>query len=240
MSCTFTLSEYSSELSCDFYPPIYLSNDSSYGLALLGFYTYNSIFNVDETNNCFICIIPPKKTQTVYIPPGAYEISDLNRIITDFFKKLSDDTDENVFALHANNNTLKCEVTCNYDIDLNCKNSIANLIGFEQKKYIKKHKHVSTFPVNIMKTRIIRIDCNLTAGAYLNSVASHTIFEFDIDVEPGYKLTKEPKNIIYMPVIPTGRQFIDTITLRILDDNGDLINFRGEKVIVKLELKKLT
>lgn len=105
--------------------------------------------------------------------------------------------------------------------------------------YAANISHESALTVDIMKVRIIRVDCNITSGAYVNGEQAHTLYEFDIDVEPGFKLSKEPQNIIYMPVTPEGRQFIDNITLRILDDNGSLVDFRGEKIIVKLELKKL-
>ena len=90
-----------------------------------------------------------------------------------------------------------------------------------------------------MKVRIIRIDCNIISGAYLNSTEIHTLFEFDIDVEPGYKIRKEPQNNIYMPIIPDGRQFLDNISICLLDDDGDLIDFRGEKIIGKLKLKQI-
>lgn len=42
-----------------------------------------------------------------------------------------------------------------------------------------------------------------------------------------------------MIIRPGGRQFTDNITLRILDENGALVDFRSEKVIVTLKLKKL-
>lgn len=240
MSYTFTLSGHSSELSSEFYPPIDLSTTSKYGLALLGFYTYNSIFNVDESNNCFgFSKSVEGPYDTIRIPPGAYEISIINNIIQDALKSTTKNKNDNIFSLYANNNTLKCEIQSTLHLNLNYPNSIAQLIGFEKKIYEKNLKHVSSLPVNSMKVRIIRVDCNITSGAYINSEASHTIFEFDIDVEPGYKLSKEPTNIIYLPVIPESRQFIDNITLRIVDDNGNLINFRGEKIIIKLELRKL-
>lgn len=82
--------------------------------------------------------------------------------------------------------------------------------------------------------RIICVDCNITGGAYVNGTESHFVLEFDIDVEPGFKLTKEPRNIIYMPIRPHGRQLIDNITSRLLGDSGKLIDLN---IIIKLELK---
>lgn len=240
MSCTFTLTGRSSVLSSDFYPPIELCRSNQYGLALLGFYSYNSIFNITERNNVFAY----KKNVTgrsikITIPSGAYEISDIEKVMITSLQTSAKDNDEKILSLEANNNTLKCELKSKYFIDFSDEKSIGKMLGFKSEVLKSGEKHESSSLVDIMKVRIIRIDCNITSGAYLNSQECHTLFEFDIDVEPGYKLSKEPQNIIYMPLKPNGRQFIDNITLRILDDNGHLIDFGGEKIIVKLELKKI-
>lgn len=66
------------------------------------------------------------------------------------------------------------------------------------------------------KVRIIRTDFSMTSCAYANIVQVHTIYEFDIDVEPGFKLTKEPQNIIYLPI--NRRLFTDDIKLRVLNE----------------------
>lgn len=239
MSYTFTLTSRLSELSVNFYPPIELDGGSRHGLGLIGFYSYNSIFNVDETNNIFRYRVSAKDTfSTVHIPLGAYEIDE---IYAAMLKAMNIDGKNyaQIFTLRANNNTLKCEILSKYEIDFRQSNSIGSLLGFERINLKPNKNYESTLPVDIMKVRMIRVDCNIICGAYLNAEQSHTLFEFDIDVEPGYKLTKEPPNIIYLPVRSEKRQLIDNITLRILDDNGDLIDFRGEKIIVRLELKKV-
>lgn len=245
MSHTFTISSCSSVLSADFYPPIELDSTANYGLGLLGFYSYNSIFNVDEKNNQFSYKITSRTDAVLHrLPPGAYEIDEIHKAMLQALKSDKSrvgvqEDDEELFSLRANNNTLKCEIRSKYEINFDQKNSIGKLLGFEAIRLQPNKIHESTQPVDIMKVRIIRVDCNIVYGAYLNGEKAHTLFEFDIDVEPGYKLSKEPQNIIYMPVRLAAHQFIENITLRILDDNGDLINFQGEKIIVKLELKKI-
>lgn len=237
MSYTFTLTGYTSVLSAEFYPPIEVDATSKYGLALLGFYTYNSIFNIDESNNSFGY---GKDGVSLSIPPGAYEINEIGQAMLEALKEVSQEKSDEIFQLTANNNTLKCEIESKFTIDFRCDRSIGAILGYGAEVLESGVKHYSTSNVDIMKVRIIRVDCNIISGAYLNSSDCHILFEFDIDVGPGYKITKEPQNIIYMPIIPEGRQFIDNISLRILDDDGDLIDFRGEKIIVKLELKKIS
>lgn len=241
MSYTATLTGYTSVLSTDIYPPIPLNKNKRYGLGLIGFYSYNSIFNVDESNNSFIYTTKPRNTPSrIRIPPGTYEIDEIYRTLFKLMKIDTEEDAEKIFILRANNNTLKCEIWSKYEINFIEEGTIGRLLGFEAVVLAPNKNHESTLPVDIMKVRMIRVDCNIISGAYLNADESHTLYEFDIDVEPGYKITREPANIIYLPIIPEGRQFIDNITLRILDDNGSLINFRGEKIIVKLQLKQLT
>lgn len=279
MSYTFTLSDHSSILSANFFPTIELDKNSQYGIGLLGFYSYNSIFNVDESNNMIglriengskvpffgsnhsvyeinkdenhhmIDLQVTDESETIYfgLNHGAYEIDEINTEIQKHIRVLThggigeDHTDDDrLFSLHPNNNTLKCELKSVYEVDFSLNTSLASLLGYNRNRLSPNVVHVSTKAVNIMKVRMIRVECNITSGAYINTQESHTLFEFDIDVPPGYKLTKEPQHIIYLPVKPEGRQFIDNITLRIVDDNGELVNFQGEKVLVKLELKKLS
>lgn len=241
MSYTFTLTGHTSVLSADFYPSIELNRNNKYGLTLLGFYTYNSIFNIDESNNVFGYMVEGEAMpKYLKISPGAYEVDEIGDAMLDVLKESTKEIgDKEIFLLKANNNRLKCEISSKYGIDFRGANSIGRILGFDSVVLKSGEKHESSQMTDITKVRIIRVDCNIISGAYLNSLKSHTLFEFDIDVEPGYKISKEPQNNIYMPIMPEGRQFIDNITIRILDDNGDLIDFRGEKIIVKLELKKI-
>jgi len=246
MSTTFTLSSCTSILEANFFPAIELDKKSSYGLGLLGFYSYNSIFNVDEQNNYFAYNLPGSKNiKRLEIKPGAYEIEEIEKQIIYELKSKKDENfeitekDREMFTLRANHKTLKCEIKSKFDIITFGKKSLSSILGFGETVLKANRWHESTFPVNIMKVRMIRVDCNISSGAYLNSNQSHALFEFDIEVEHGYKITKEPLNIIYMSIMPLGRQYIDNITLRILDDQNNLVNFQGEQIIVKLELKKV-
>jgi hypothetical protein len=247
MSRTFTLSGYSSILSENYYPPIELDVNSSYGVGLLGFYSYNSIFNVDESNNKIVLYFQEddQSAYSITIPPGVYEIDEMNKTFQEQLKEFlapfpNIEYDEEMFQLSANNHTMKCEILSTFNIDFSSSKCINTILGFESKLLKANTKHESSLPVNIMKVRLVRVDCNLVSGAYVNGKEMHTLFEFDIDVEPGYKLTKEPQNVIYLSVQPEGRQYLHNITLKILDDQDNLINFRGEQIIVKVELRKLS
>lgn len=233
MSETFSFKGESSILSANYYPPIELDKPCSLGL--IGFYTWNSIPNIEENvNNQFTY-----DNKIIRVPTGSYEITDIESYLK---KQITAQITENktkrdkLLSIKANNNTLKCEIKCAYDIDFRENNSIGPLLGFSHKLLKANTLHVSDLPVAIIKVTTIRVECNITASSYYNDSLSHTLFEFSPTVDPGYKIVVEPRNIIYLPV---NVDSISNITLKVVDQNGRLINFRGETVLIRLELKKL-
>lgn len=253
MSRTFQLtSAGSSILSDNFYPPIELDVNKRYGLGLIGFYTYHSIKNVTNRNNVIPFQIEQDDGRTsivdIVIPPGAYELEDINKYIQRALwkkvhpnDKLQKEEDLNdLFHLVANNNTLKCEITSKYAIRFDSTlNSIAGLLGFNDTMYMTADTIESPNPVSINNYNLLRLDCNIVGDSYINGKSAHSLYYFDIDVEPGFKIVKEPHNIIYLPITPIGRQYIDNITICVVNENGDLIDFGQEIINIIVELKIL-
>jgi hypothetical protein len=120
MSLTFTLTGKTSELSADHFPPISLEGEWVVGL--LGFETYNSIPNIDKSNNSFYYEID---NQIITIPEGAYTVAELNEYLTD---KLRVD-----FSLSINAITLQSKLDCSALIDFSQADSIGTLLGFSQR-----------------------------------------------------------------------------------------------------------
>lgn len=50
----------------------------------------------------------------------------------------------------------------------------------------------------------------------------------------GYKIVEVPANVIYLPV---NAKRLSSITLKITDQEGNLVNFRGETITIRLHLK---
>lgn len=222
MSQTFTLTGVGNFVSVDYFPAIELNPKYSYVLGLVGFYGCNSIRNIYKGNDKFYY-----DDKVISIPTGAYEINELN----DFLKSSLGGR----INLCANNNTLKCEIISTHEINFNKSDSIGRMLGFSRKKLKPDVKYTSDLDVQIIKATSIHVECNITSGAYRNNNLAHTIFEFDLSVEPGYRLTKEPMNIIYLPVITNT---IHNITLKLVDQNGEAVDFGAEPFTIRLELKQ--
>lgn len=242
MSITFTLTGNTSTLEADYFPPIVLNSRKSYSLGLVTFQSYNSIPNIDESCNR----LDFANNQTIIIPTGSYTIEDINAYLQKNMTNItisSENTDsaKKTFEgppiiIRANNNTLKSEIWCRWDFDFLDDNSIGPLLGFQEGDFRKGGEwHESLDPIKISKVNSIKVECSITYGAFTNGTQAHTIHEFSPDVPPGYKISESPRSIIYMPV---SVRVIDNITLNIVDQNGALVNFRGEEITVRLHLKE--
>lgn len=244
MSRTFTLVARSSELELDVSPEIPL--DRKYSLALVGLYTYNSYPNIETGRNKFYYWKKGKNNKRqrheVTIEEGAYEITDIERLLRKALREKPTKESEHqqgeatVVSLKPNNNTLKCELRSKYEVDFTPADSIGPLLGFSNTLLPANKLHSSDKPVDIVRVNLIRVECNLVFGSYLNSKQTHILYEFKPTVDPGYAINITPNHLIFMDV-QENLGSIRHISVRLTDQNSELINFRGEEVIVRLELK---
>lgn len=224
MSRTLNFSGKKSVLIADYFPPIELT--SNYECGLVSVYVYNSIANVNKTNNLFHI-----GDEIIELPEGSYEIDDISNFIRNSLKTTSTNPKVEIIA---NTNTLKTQIKSTHPVYFNRERTIGELLGFS-KLEIKPNKTIaSDLPVNITKINSIRIECNIVTGSYMNNKPVHTIHEFSPDVLPGYKINETPKNIIYLPVNTTS---IRSVTVHLVDQDGNLIDFRGETITIRLHLR---
>lgn len=226
-SHVFVLDGSSSILISNFIEPIFLNSNSEYVMGLTSFESFNSIPNIDETNNKFYY-----GNEEIIIPVGSYEINDIENLL----RLKLEETGDTILTLKANNNTLQTYLKCNKSIDFTKENSIGPLLGFDRKILSANTTHKSDHPVNILKINTLCIECNIIKGSYKNGEPCHIIHHFFPKVPPGFKIIEAPENVIYLPI---NVNTITNITVKILDQSGNLVNFRGETVTVGLHLKQL-
>lgn len=232
-STTLTFSGNSSLLSAYFHPEIELDESSNYSCSLLDFTTYNSVPNVHEGNNKFHYFWKNQLPTFIEIPVGSYELEDISKFLNNYFvsKKIR-------FKMVGNKCTMKCYIECepNLVIDFHAqRSSIGPLLGFDKRVLCDKEMYKSDHPINIHHINTIKIECDLTSGSYHNGRNTHTIYEFSPSVSPGYKIIEQPRNLIYLPVV---RRRINTVNITIVDQNGKLVDFRGETVSCRIHIKK--
>ena len=105
-SKSIVISSNESDFRDHFYPPIKLDPSGHHEIALVGLDMYNSIPNIDSTNNNFVYEYDGKNYM-IEIPTGAYEIESINEYIQ---KKITENGHTDLFEIRANINTLKCVI----------------------------------------------------------------------------------------------------------------------------------
>lgn len=236
-SITITLTGNSSSLTSYFHPEIQLDERFNYSCCLLNFSTYNSIPNVHSNNNKF-SYLKKDKTGKMYVkkiielPVGSYEIKDIG----DFLTKAMQENGEK-FILTGNKNIMKCiiETTKDLRIDFIESDSIGRILGFAPKMLENATTYISDNVTNIQQITSIRVDCDLTTGSFFNGNSTHTIYQFNPTVEPGYKIIEQPMNLIYLPVV---RHRISSVTISVLDQNRKLVDFREEEISCRIHIKR--
>lgn len=230
-SITISLTDNSSLLHSSFHPEIILDERYNYSCCLLDLYTFNSIPNIHENNNkLMFWIDSPTNSRTLEIPPGSYEAEKILDIIAQKLKK----TNIN-FTGNINENTMKCTINADAFIDFRSKDSIGSVLGFDRKVLKIGLIHHSDEPINIQGVNNIKIDCDLISGSFHNGQSTHTIYEFSPSVDPGYKMNEQPRHLIYLPIM---KRRINEVNLSINDQNGKLVDFRGETITCRLHIRR--
>lgn len=217
------LTARNSILECTFNPPITLDPQKTNRIGLVSFAAYNSIPNIDETNNIFHY----DDNKQIVFPTGCYEVE----TIADYLKeKLTSDN----ISLKPNNSTMQCVIKSKYKIDFSKPNSIGPVLGFGPYVLPPDKEHQSDQPINIMTVNMILINVNIASGSYVNGKPSHTIYAFSPSVPPGYKMIQFPRTMIYSRI---NTPYIDHLQVNIVDQSGRAVNFAGEEAIVLLHIK---
>lgn len=230
-------SGYTSEFETVFFPPLHLPAKYEWEICLLDLIVFNAIPNVWEgvNNELEFYNVSQKKTITVALPTGTYEVDNIRDYIQDQLGG------PDVVSLRANNNTLKTTIKSIHEvvIDYN-KPTIAPLLGFKkQNEDVRKLEaniwHESNESVDIVNSNTIQVTCNIAHGSYKDGLNDHILHSFSPSVPPGWRIIEKPRNLIYLPV---NVNCIDTIHIRIVDKQDNLIDFRGEEITVRLHVKK--
>ena len=167
--------------------------------------------------------------ETVFFPPGIYEIADLNKYLQSRLPQGKN------FCILLNKNVLKVEMGGNIAVDLCDRNSIAPLLGFDRKVYPQSGHYYSTWRVDIFPVNMIRIKANIVKSNIVDTKRyDNTIYEFPLTVNPGEKIVERPAAMtIYTVNIDT----IHELHLKIVDQDNNLVNFQGEKINIVLEFR---
>lgn len=252
-SLTVAFSGTSSVLRADFFPEITLDPNSDYCCGLLDFTSYNSIPNIVQNQNSefkFQYAITEKvkdlktkkdgiksvwKTKSIALVTGSYEVEDILKHL-----QASLEATVNIkLSYEISVITSKVKISFNDEIKW-IGGTLLNVLGFQKEKTLHFKSNTSYWSTSIVKITeidVVRIECDIVSGSYINGKHCHTIHQFShCKVSPGYKFIEVPQHIIYFPI---KEKRLRTIQISIIDQNDNPINFRGEQISCRIHIKKV-
>jgi len=242
-SITISMSGKMTSLSSTYFPAINVNENSE--IALLCLHTYNMFPNVNETNNN-IRIITPGHNLDIKLPFGCYEIEDITQYISNQIHEDNErlnEIDHTMiytpidFNMHTDTTCMKCVISCNYPVDFAIKNSLASLLGFQNKIYGKdgSSSFRSSKNIDINAVNSIKVLCNVANGSFDNGQQSHSIYEFFPRERSGAKIVESPTNLIYYQL---NTQVLNTININLVDQENNPIHNFNEKITVVLHIRR--
>ena len=220
------------------------TNNKKFKIAVTFLSGYNGIFNVTSDNNKFYftkSITDDNHYIMITIPPGAYEIESLNDEIKRIIINDMHFTEDNYpFVIKANFTTLGSIIEISNEesaISFKANNSIGSLLGFN-KRTIYDEYNLSDNPVDILSFDNIFIETDIAQGMIFKGRRTGFIFNWTMDVDPGYKYIEKFAGGISWYMMET-KDFISSINLKLKNENGDLVSFNGQSITFRLSIKEV-
>ena len=170
---------------------------------------------------------------------GSYEIVDINEYIQRIMKDNGHfDAAEDMYyiKLQANNTTLKSvlDIGVDYQVDLTFENTLGTVLGFNKQVYTSGYNESENI-VNIMNVNSLRVTSDIIGSSYSNGTTDNIIYSFFPSVGPGYKILQTPTNLVYLPITLFT---ISSMETKLTDQNGKLINLRGEELSIRFQIRE--
>ena len=237
---SFVVSERGSRITTRFNPPVQLKTNRSYEMALVNLETYYSIPNIHPGNNT-LHYSPDEGASwhTIRLSTGSYGIEDINNEIQ---RQLRLNKHKAKITIDANRSTLRATLTLarSYQVNFDVDHSLNTVLGFERRVYTYDRATDGYTEgeniVNIISINSILINSDIIHGSYVNGSQQSTIYSFFPNVDPGYKIVQNPKNLVYLPVT---LNTINRMETYLTDQDGRPIDLRGEKLTIRFHLREI-
>ena len=241
MSYTFVISNCSgkcSKITTKFNPPLQLDKNKQYEMALVNLETYWSFPNISKKNNLFK-FSDARNTHTIFIPKGAYELSQINDYIQS--KMIDLEYPKDSITITANPQTLKCVLTINKGLVVvfTEDNSIASVLGFNPGLYVAKESskvYEGQNIVNIININTILVHNNLISHSYIDGALNPVIYSFFPTTGVGQKIIEKPRERVYSPVT---LDTISTMQTWLTDQNNNDLDLQGENLTIRFHLREV-
>jgi len=242
MSTKLTLSSNSSSFTTKFLRRLCTDRNVQYEAALISLDMFHAIPNITKGDNDLFEYSTDNGAswKQISLGTGSYELNSINdeiqRVMTlngdydktkqSYFVTISPDLSNLTSVIEIKNEQYKVRFR---------PNSIGSLLGFDDAETVIGFGYnESPKKVDISKVTTILVNTDIIMGNRLNGAESSDIFSFTPNVAPGYKISERPNSFMFFPV---SRHDIDSIEIRLTDQNSKLIDIRDESITIVLYIR---
>jgi hypothetical protein len=206
-----------------------LSANKVYEIGLVSFSTYNNIHNITRENNLFRYTkrVEDRNGQITITPsyypikPGAYELEEIISMSHQGGGYFSKDVYSGKVNIHLPE---KCQ------IDFSEGDSFHEILGFEKKVYYGAESIKASNLPKVRSVHTINIKCDLLDK-------DNILYSFPITSIPARgKIDERMNPPLYLPIT---KKPSNDVNIRILDQDGNLINFNGSEITIFLHLREI-
>ena len=214
--------------------PIRLENDK-YEIGLLSLNTYYTFPNLTSNINGKFRYSTDAGTNwnVLTLATGCYELVYINSKLQEMLGEAG-----RSISIITEPTQLKSKIKLSNDqfqIDFTYPNSINTLLGFEPQIIRGIGYHISEHVVNIQPISTINVNLDCIGSSYVEGKQSTSIFGFFPDVSPGHIINIDRQTPTYLPILT---DTLSSITIWLTDQEGNLVNFRGEKITTTFYIRK--
>ena len=171
----------------------------------------------------------------VEIPPGAYELVDINNVIQQEIINSCGSLLDSDFKINIEADTISMKSVLTTSLPIYFNSELNTLLGFTNKGY-PAGTHRSEKPVMITTTDKVHLKCDCVDGSIVNGIREQILFSFNLSAPPGYKIIKEPNFILYEKINKTR---LDSIQFFLEDNNHNPVDFNSETLTFTIQIIKI-
>ena len=177
----------------------------------------------------------------ITIPPGAYELENLNNEIKRIIIDGEHYTEANYpFTIKPNFSTLGSIIEISTQgpvITFVPDDSIRDLLGFNKSTIYEKY-NLSPNPVDILSFDNIFLECNIAQGMIFRGKRSGIIHNNTMDVDPGYKYIEKFRGEVLWYMMES-KDNISSICFKLKNENIQIVSFNGQSITFRLSIKEI-
>ena len=223
------------------YTKLYLNPQKEYHLALTSYQLWNSIYNINSTNNELI--YNPNSSTPSYLNVGSYSIEDLNLEIKRVVALNGDNSDNITIVPNYQNYKVELTLKGGYSITQSTT-SFWNILGFSNGLY-EDLTGVSTTISSNQKVDItngvdsLLINCSLVDSKYNlnNDQHGQSLYNVIIDKPRGSILQQTISSPIYQHISQQGS--IHSVRFYITDQSLNKIDLHQEHVNLTIHIEEV-